>query len=474
MSKQIVDFIQTLNKSEKRYIHLYLKTFSGKDTINLQDFLEIEKSTARKKYIPKIKGNTTRLYYKLLDILAEYHRENLNNYNIDYINLNRAKLLFHKGNSEEAEKLIGKILENPSDTNHLIKVEAIELRLMNAVNHGDVNYLAQQFESDKAQLKVLSDEYTNLINYELLWAASKYENSSSYFFENRNNYTDKQYSDFLTNEEQAISPMAKILYNKIKGYESIKKRNVDEAVKYSKRAIDIFDENKELIKTNTIEFLKSIRNYCIALNHKNQIKEAESLLDVWQLKLSSSILNKNIATKIESFTLFSLIRMDLIINARLLRHRIAQVEDAEKKFNEIREYLPKDQFLASAYQFVLFNLSGDYPRKAIRYINLVLKNSDSTRKDIYQLTMMAELVVHFRLGNVELLESKLNTFKKYLQKEELVFGFAHQIPVYFSKLIREPEENKHYKNLISEIENNLLKEKKEFYLHFNPLLYLKN
>lgn len=474
MSQQLVNFIQSLGKSEKRYIHLYLRTFSGSDNILLHDFLEIEKLSERKKHTPTIKGNGTRLYYKLLDILAEYHRENLNNNNIDYINLNRAKLLFHKGFTEEAEKLIDKILEIPSDINHLVKVEAIELRLMNAVNNGQISYLSSHFEDDKARLKTISDEYTNLINYELLWAASKYENSSSYFFENRNNYSEKQYNDFLSDESQAISPLAKILYNKIKGYESIKARNVDDAIKYSKRAIDIFDVNRELIKTNTIEFLKSIRNYCIALNHKNEIEKAEAFLMEEQSKLSPSILQKNIATKIEAYTLFSLIRIDLIINGKMLQQRKTQLEDAEKEFLQIRSYLPKDQLMASTFQFVLYYLSGDTPRKAIRHINYALRNSDNTRKDIYELVLLSELVVHFRLGNIDLLESKLIAFKKYIQKNEMVFGFTHTIPSHFSKLIREPEELKHYKNMIAEAEQNMKEENKAFYLNFNPLLHIKN
>lgn len=474
MSQQLVHFIQSLGKTEKRYIHLHLKTFSGSDNILLHDFLEIEKSLSKKKYVLKIKGNGTRLYYKLLDILSDYHRENLNNNNIDYVNLNRAKLLFHKGFTEEAEKIIDKILEIPSDINHLVKVEAIELRLMNAVNNGHISYLSSNFEGDKTRLKTISDEYTNLINYELLWAASKYENSSSYFFENRNNYTEKQYADFLSNENQALSPLAKILYNKIKGYESIKARNVDDAIKYSKRAIDIFDENKELIKTNTIEFLKSIRNYCIALNHKNKVDEAENFLIETQNKLNSAILQKNIATKIEAYTLFSLIRIDLIINGKKLKQRAAQIEEAEKEFMQLREYLPKDQLMASTFQFILFYLSSGNPRKAIRHINFILRASDNTRKDIHELALIAELVVHFKLGNVDLLESKITALKKYLQKNETVFGFTQTIPNHFNKLIREPEENKHYKNLLSETEQNMKEENKEFYLNFNPLQYLKN
>ena len=216
MSKNIVDFIQSLNKSEKRYIHLYLKTFSEKENINLQDFLEIEKSTVRKKYTPNLKGNTTRLYYKLLDILAEYHREKLNNNNIDYINLNRAKLLFYKGQPEEAEKIISKILEKPSGDNHLVKIESIELRLINAIHYGQLGYLSSQFENDKALLKTISEEYTNLINYEILWAATKFESSSNYFFDNANALNEKQYNDYLSDESRNENDFNFILWSFLK------------------------------------------------------------------------------------------------------------------------------------------------------------------------------------------------------------------------------------------------------------------
>lgn len=470
MSKNIVEFIQSLNKSEKRYIHLYLKTFSEKENINLQDFLEIEKSTIRKKYTPNLKGNTTRLYYKLLDILAEYHREKLNNNNIDYINLNRAKLLFYKGQPEEAERIISKILEKPSGDNHLVKIESIELRLINAIHYGQLGYLSSQFENDKALLKTISEEYTNLINYEILWAATKFESSSNYFFDNTNALSEKQYNDYLSDESKAISPMAKILYHKLKGYECIKKQDIESAFEHTKKSIAIFQEHQNLIQANTIEYLKSIRNYAIALNfNKKPIEALQFIADI-ENNTDKNLLNKGNYVKIEAFILFVLMRMDLIINSKTTQKYVTEFYEFEKRFHDAKDYLPPDDAVTSAYMFVIFHLNNNMPRKTIRYINFITKHAGQARRDIHRLAVLAEMATHFRLGNLDLFESKLNSYKKLLAKNAIVFGFENELPKLLQTIFNEPDNKSLYNSLNEIINQNLVAEKKEIYLQFNPFI----
>lgn len=474
MHHPIVNLIEKLSGSEKRYIHLYLKTFSDKNNINLTDFILLEKQAGKKNKPVKTKGNISRLYYKLLDILAEYHQENLNHNNIDYVNLNRAKLLLHKGFHEEAEKLIDKVLNNPSGNNHLLKVEAIEMRLINAINTGELNYLSSQFENDKAHLKKISEEYTNLINYEILWAASKFETSSGYFFDNKSHFSEKQYQDYLIAEENAISPMAKILYNKLKGYEAIKSQNIDNAFNYTERAIEIFHQNPGLILSNTVEYLKSIRNYAITLNFKNKTDVAYEYISFIESKTDKSILNKNTVIKVESYILFVMMKMDLHINGQSMNEQSEEFEGFEKRYQEMRDTLPEDEALTSSFHFVIFYLHSSSPRKALKYINFILKSPSQTRRDIHRLSMVAELVAHFRLENLDLLESKLNSYKKFLTKNPPLFGFENELYAFFSKIINEPENNAFIKNFIKNANQILTNERKGIYLHYNPLQYLKN
>jgi len=473
MQHPIVNLVEKLSGSEKRYIHLFLKTFTEKENINLQDFAAIEKYAVNKNKPLKTRGNISRLYHKILDILAEYHQENLNNNNIDYINLNRAKLLFFKGFNSDAQKLVDKILASPSGNNHLIKVEAIELRLIHAVNSGEINYLASQFENDKLHLKNISEEYTNLINYEILWAASKYETSSGYFFDNKSNFSEKQYQDYMTSESNAISPMAKILFNKLKGFESIKKHNPTEALTFSERAVEIFHQNPGLILSSTVEYLKSLRNYAITLNFNKKPEIAYDYLNYIEKRIEKSILNKNINVKIENYVLFVMIRMDLMINGQHLFDLSPEFESFEKSYQEMRDLLPQDESIASSYHFVIYYLQSETPRKALKFINYILKSPSTTRKDLHRLAMIAELLVHFKIGNIDLLESKLNSYKKFLSKNLPVFGFETEIAPFFIKIINEPENNNHFLQFNKTVDSVLTAEKKEIYKHYIPFHYFK-
>lgn len=472
MNKQISDLISGLTGSEKRYIHLQLKTFSESDNISLADFISIEKSISKNLPLKKIKSNVTRLYYNIIDILAEYHRNNISTNYSDFLNLNRAKLLYYKGMNEEAEKLIDKILNIPSSDSQLIQVEAIGLRLMHAVNSGKIEYLNSQFEKDKESLRQISEEFTNLMNYTLLWAASKFETSSGYFFDKKNTFTEKQYREFLADESQARSPKAKILFNKLKGYEAIKSHDIEDAFEYTVRAIEIFQQYPELVQTETLEYLKSLRNYCIAQNFRKKHEEGFDYITQIQNSFDKKLLHKNASARIESYILFVMIKMDFLISMFQNSPIHPEFDEFEKKYFEMQEYLPQDEKQTSSYHFVLFYLNSNIPRKALKYVNSILPNTGNTRKDIYHLTLIAELVIHYRLNNIGLLESKLNSYKNFIQKNGIVFSFENIVHAQLMKILNHPEELSLYKEFYELCNDMLMKETKQIYIPHNPIRYL--
>ncbi|MBP7810500.1 MAG: hypothetical protein KA163_14500 [Bacteroidia bacterium] len=467
MSFNLSQLLNTLNSAEKRYCNLYLKTFSNKNTPNkiLNDFNSLQRilknPSAKKTNITE--GNSTRLYYKLLDALFMFHQDSILPDEKQFIR--RARVLYNKGFYKEAYKITDKILKQNLNENHLLKIEVIEMRILNALKASNVEYLNTDFSKDKKILEQLSEEYFNLVDYEILWASFKLESTTSYFFSTKNSTQ----SNLLKSEDTAISPTAKVLYNKIKGFISIKEGNYPEANFHATRTKIIYEQFPYLIKKDPGDYLRSIRNICISLIFNKMYAEAAQLLNELEENKFEFIKNKNADVITEYFTLLVLIKLDIIIASGKIIEYSKEVVELESKYNSLKELLPLNEKLNANLSFSVINTQTGNYRKALKQINYVLKNAEKFRKDVFHLALMSELVVHFFLDNIELVESKLNSFKRHLNDTNLPFGFEKELPSLVGKIIQAPEEKSNYTLLHNTITKSLEEENKLVYKNFISL-----
>ncbi len=412
-------------------------------------------------------GNTTRLYYKILDALFLFHQDAILPDEKQYIR--RARVLYNKGFHREAYKITDKILKQNPHENHLLKIEVIEMRILNALKSSDVDYLNTDFHNDKQRLEELSKEYFNLVDYETLWASFKLESTTSYFYGDKNTSG----SNLLKSEDKAISPTAKVLFNKIKGFISIKEGNYPAANFYANRTKFLYDQFPYLIKKDPGDYLRSIRNICISLIFNKMYDEAEKLIDELENKGFEFIKNKNADVITEYFTLGVLIKLDIIISSGKIPDYTKEVTELESKYNDLKDLLPMNERLNANISFSLINIHGGNYRKALKQINYVLKGAEKFRKDVYHLALISELTVHYLLANIQLLESKLNSFKRLLSDPDLPFAFEKEIPNLIGKIIQSPEERSHYTNLHNRITKSLEAENKSVYKNFISLYLIE-
>jgi hypothetical protein len=336
MSLQLIQLIKTLTRNEKRYINLNLKAFSFDEDTNkfLSDFNKIEKQLGLKKIKNEllITGNSTRLYYKLLDILYQFHENELPNSDESLKNLKRAKLLIYKDLYKEGIKLIDKIINQSSKYDYLIKMESLELRLNSAIKYVDIDYLTKEYTKDKTLFEKFHKEYFNLMEFQSIDALIKLESTTFYFY-GEDNQLNKTYKQLLESEENAYHPLAKIYYNKANAFLSLKEQNLNKAYLYAKRTLELFEQYPEIKNKNLISYLKSIRNFCIVLIHLNKYNEAEKILNEIEPTLLVYTKYKTTDVNTELITLFVILRMDIIISNKTITENITKINFFE---NEIK------------------------------------------------------------------------------------------------------------------------------------------
>ncbi len=476
MSKNLIYLIKSLTRTEKRYIHLNMKTFSFDEDKNvfLTDFNTVERyvKEGKEKGKLKIKGNSTRLYHKILDILFLLYKEDLYENEKDNRLIKHSQILFLKGFYEEGLKHLNKVIYAENSYSYLLRIEAIELKIKAAIKFSDVDYLRKQFESDKQLISKLSRLYFNLLQFEGIWAMTKVESSEASFYGNNKKFF-KRHKKLLSDEKYAYSPNAKIFFYKINGFLAIRNGDPEKALECAQKTIALYNENQIILNNEFGEYLRSIRNLCIALIYQQKFDEAESLLDKTGLIIMSNPKSKLPHLKHDIFTVNVLLRMDIWIASERIKENLHWIKPMETLFHENEEYLGSDEKITTYYHFIVFSLNKNSYKNAIQYINRAIIQTGNQRVDIKNLILLSELVIHFNLGNIELFLSKLQSYRRYLEKGNHFFEFEKNICKELQKLADKPHDTKLHQSLQKFIKQSLAKENKLRYAPFLPTNYLK-
>lgn len=476
MSQQLINIVSALTRNEKRYINLNLKAFSFDEDSNglLSDFNKIEKQIGLKKKKENllIEGNSTRLYYKIIDILYQFHEEELPNSDNSLKNLKRAKVLIYKGLYKEGVKLLDKIIHHASKYDYLIKMESLELKLNSAIESVDIDYLRVDYLKDKELFSKFHKEYFNLMEFESMEALIKLEASTLYFYGD-DHYITKAYQQLLESEENAFHPLAKIYYNKANAFLAMKKGEPEKAFLYAKRTIELFEAYPEIKTRNLITYLKSIRNFCLVLFYLKKFTDAEFFLEETEDKLSGFKKSTNPDIRTELFTLFVLIRTNILISNNTIKDNLSKIKFFENEFQLNVDILKDDEKVSSHLNFTILNIYQKNYRQALKHNIQALKISGKIRKDIFHISLMNEIALHYLLGNTDVIFSKLIAYKRLIAKGDIMFGFEKELPTLLSALFNNPQDTALYEKLFKKINQSLKEEGKEVAKPFIAFFYLK-
>ncbi|MBK7309244.1 MAG: tetratricopeptide repeat protein [Sphingobacteriaceae bacterium] len=420
----------------------------------------------------KAEGNVTRVYYKLLDILFTLYKEQLQENENDNSLIKRSQVLFHKGFYKDGIKLLNKVIYRGYTYSYLLRIEAIELKIKAAIKFVDVEYINENFEQDKKLLAEFSTLYFNQVELESMWAMIKVESTTNYFFGDQNSFA-KKYEAMLSNEDNALSPTAKLYHNQINGFLAMKEGKPDKAYEFMKRSQVIFNWYPELKENNFSEYLRSNRNLCIVLQHQKKYKEATEVIDLVTETIEARRKRRSHAIKNDIFTITILVRMGIIISSSTVHENIKRIKEFEIGLEENEEFIAMDERITSYYYLSIMHLHANNYRNALRFINIAISLSGVIRKDIHHAALLAELVIHYYLGNADLLFSRLASFKRMVDKGDVIFSFERQVPKLLNDLFNHPNETKYFSKLFKIVDDSLEEDKMLVYKPYLMLYLLK-
>lgn len=444
-SDSLFQLIKSLKKSEKRYFNLSVSGAEKKKFLTLFQIIDHQKSFNDQEILkkaPTIKASQlsnlkSHLYNRILDTLRDYNSSTLPNIKIRDM-IDHAEILLNKGLYSQCTEVIKKTKKIVIKSDNLeMQLEILKWeKLMLARNIGKGNL------EKTNQLIEETQEVTNRINNINSFSNLQYKLQAMYvkigFIRNKTEYDEinKVFNSNLNSySEEQLSVSEKIgLYNMFIGYYFFV-QDFERGHEIAEQLVNLFKGKKTLIQSRLETYINSLNNLLIAQNKLLLDKEFQSTLRELRAlnNLPSAYLNENIRLKLLKYTFVHEF------------NRLFMMGDFQRGVELIKRIkIGLDQFtlqLDSHSRMIMYYKTaclyfgyGDF-KTTINYLNNIINlNDGDLREDIHGFARILNLISHYELGNMELIEYSVRSTYRFLRKKEDLHQFQKSILNFLARL----------------------------------------
>jgi len=449
-STELFHLIKSLSKSEKRYFKLssalqsgdknYLKLF---EAIELQDeYYEsaIKNKFKKETFIQHLPSEKNHLYHLILKSLRGFYADKSAAAMLQE-QLRNIELLFNKALYKECTKLIRKAKKMAYDyEKYYFLLDLIDWEKILV----EEEYLRGNFDKD---LNKLVDEESdcleklrNLAEYQMLYSQINYAfRKGGYARSDEEQAIVDRISNYhlIIGKNTALSTKAATACYYIKGLCATTARNLEDSYTNFMKVIKIMENNPMIMKELPKRYVKALNNVMFAYMDYHDWDNCFAMIEKMKgLENQSGFESMDIQLKLFTFPhngeLLACLSKGDFNKAKesVIPSILAGIEKYKDKINNEEEML------------FYYNISrvyvgcGEY-KNALKYINLVLNYSETgLREDVYAFARLVNLIIHYELGNYDLLDYTIKSTKRFVAKSQKNYQFEAIFLRDFKKLIK--------------------------------------
>ncbi len=448
-SNELFDLIKSLTKSEKRFFKLhsalqsgeknYLRIFDAIDKQKAYDEDAIKKQFAKEIFIKHFPSEKNHLYKLILKALRAYHAESSVS-GVLKQHINNIEILFGKALYAEATKVLHrakKAAEEHERFYYWFELLSWEKMLLEeAYQSGnftsDLNALIQEEE-------MVLEKLQNLATYNVLYAKINYVfRSGGYVRTEEEHAMVEEISEhpLITGKNTALSNRASTICHYTQGFCHWAKRDWKTSFAKFSRAKEILDKNPQLKKDLPKRYVRTLYYLIqceIELGDHAHVKE-----DIATLK---ELPNKpgfgDIDIKLLVFSNSYLSQLRLYDRSGEFEKAVKLEEPIIQGMARIGSQLPKEYELEFYFLLSTVNFGAGHMSRSLFWLNKVLNDPEpALRQDIFTYARLFNLVVHYELGNYELLEYMVRSTQRFLSKRHRAYGVEAALIEHVKKLAR--------------------------------------
>jgi tetratricopeptide (TPR) repeat protein len=448
-SVELFQLIKSLSKSEKRFFKLtsslqsgdknYLKIFDAIDKQKEYDEDAIKKQFAGETFIKHFPSEKNHLYKLILKSLRSFHADNSISSMLKH-EIKNIEILYKKALFKECNKFLHrakKIAKSHEKFYYWFELISWEKQLLEEA------YEAGEFDKNLDELiqeeQLVIEKLRNLAEYQMLYSKINYLYRSGGFARNE---SEKKEVDKITNyplikgKNTALSTRAATICYYVKGLCSATNRDYETSFGFFLKVKEILDNNPLIKKDLAKRYVRTLSNllYCY-IDNNNYEASFDLIQKMRVLHKEKGFGSTDVQVKIFTASYIA----ELLIYDRMGEYdKALEIVDAiVEGMDEFGEKINKEQEIVFYYNLAYVYFGAGQYNKALFWINKVLNDNEQTlRQDIYSFSRLFNLVIHFELGNNDLLEYIIKSTYRYLNKHKRDYEVETVLLKHLKKLAR--------------------------------------
>lgn len=449
-SNELFQLIKSLTKSEKRYFKLssslqsgeknYMKLFDAIEAQNEYDEELLKESFEGEVFIKHLPSEKNHLYSLILKSLRGFHADK-SAAAILQEQLRNIELLFNKALYKECSKIIKrakKLAYNYEKYYFLLDLIDWEKRLV------EEEYLQGNFDKDLNKLvneeSECLEKLRNIAEYQILYSKINYVFRKGGFARSEEEQKIVQsISNYhlIKGKNTALSTKAATACYYIKGLCAATERNAKETFTNFSRVVKIMEDKPLIMKELPQRYVKALNNIMFTyLDEENW--EAFEQVNEKMLGLSKQTAFTSVDLQIKLFTyslngqiLYSIKKGEF---SKAIKNVIPQILNGLKKYDG---KINKEEELLFYYNISYCYLAAGEYKNALKYINQILNDNEaSLRQDVYTFARLLNLIIHFELGNYELLDYTISATNRFVKKKQRNYKFETIVIKFIKKFVK--------------------------------------
>lgn len=487
-SQELFQLIKSLSQSEKRYFKLFASrhalkgenkyaalfdAIASQDEYNEEDILREEKRFG-KKQLPDLKNY---LYKLIMRSLLNYHSEISVHASIK--NMTRQiEILLGKGLYSQCGKLVVKARElarKHQNNRDLLEIIFWEKRWLDGVSYAektskDINRLHKEEDELLGKIRNINKSwslYSNMILYNVKEGHPRSPEEIKMIARLRNNLFLKRKTNSILYEEKNYYFFAQELYY-------FAKQDWKNVYRWGKRHLAMLECELPIVQEKLNSYIGLLDNLILACIHLKKQEEAHA--HIKKIHLLSS---RSVYSQVRIFVRGHLLELILHSVSADPRKGLAIIPYIEDGFARFKNKINKEhQTLLYYHAFHICFLSKEYSR-ALEWLNKILQdNKISSREDIHCIARILNLILHFEIGNMEMLPYVIKSSERFLSKRNRLYSLEKLMLKFFRKISKTDDEKKQKeyflllkKDIASAADEPAIK---TAYEYFNFMSWIKN
>jgi hypothetical protein len=446
-SDDLFRLVKSLSKTEKRYFRLFASMQRGEkkylllfDAIEAQeeyDEAELRERFKQERFVRQFNVAKKYLYEQILKVLRLYHDDSSARARIRDM-IASAEILYEKGMSDQAVRMIDRAIHHAREHQLMgYAAEALKWRAYLVTNDCTS---AEEWGIIFEEIEEGIDMFRNIAEYERLemtFCAAN-GNTAVRSADDLEPVEEFANNELLRDESRALTLRSRIIRHYIVCHYHFIRRDFDEALLEMTRALELYKEHDAYRASNLLSYCCGLHNAIFLSRRANNYgiyrEASRALREVADgLALQPRLATARIHGQI-LFSTYSTLASEAIILGRFEDvTSIAPEIDRELELHSAYLSDGRRQHLYLVLSSVYF-CSGDLAR-ALDYINRILAEPElANGRAISYHARIAGMMIHFELGNIELLPYLVRSAYRYFRSRQRIYRFETVILSFFRAL----------------------------------------